>query len=155
VTTASDVYSLGAIMFELLTGRTPFRSDTPLETIRKVVEEEPTPPRALYTFVDRDLETICLKCMEKEPGRRYDSANALAEDLERWERQEPILARPVTALERGRKWIRRNPRVAVLVVLLQMALVLGLGGVLWQWGRAERSRQETQKANQSLTRTLD
>jgi WD40 repeat protein/serine/threonine protein kinase len=155
VTTASDVYSLGAIMFELLTGRPPFRAVTPLETIRKVVEEEPTPARNLYSFVDRELETICLKCLEKAPNRRYGSAVALAEDLERWLRHEPILARPVTPAERVRKWMRRNPKVTTLLLLFHVALILGSAGILWQWRRAEKSRDETQKANRSLTRTLD
>jgi eukaryotic-like serine/threonine-protein kinase len=155
VTTASDVYSLGAIMFELLTGRPPFRADTALETIRKVVEEEPTPARNLYSFVDRELETICLKCLEKDPSGRYSSAMALAEDLERWLRHEPILARPVSPVERLRKWMRRNPKVTTLLILFHLALILGSAGVLWQWRRAEKSRDETQKANRSLTRSLD
>jgi eukaryotic-like serine/threonine-protein kinase len=155
VTTASDVYSLGAILFECLTGRPPFRADTALETIRKVVEEEPTRPRNLFSFVDPDLETVCLKCMEKDPARRYGSAEALAEDLERWLRHEPILARPVTSVERARKWMRRNPTVTTLLILFHVALVLGGAGILWEWHRAEKSRAEMRKANGSLTMSLD
>ncbi len=155
VTTATDVYSLGAIMFELLTGRPPFRAQTPLETIRKVVDEEPTPAYALYSFVDRELETICLKCLEKAPGQRYGSAIALAEDLERWQRHEPILARRSTTVDRLRKWMRRNPKVAALVILVHLAFLLGLAGVLWQWRRAEASRVALARTNLTLTRTLD
>jgi len=115
LTTAADIYSLGAIMYELLTGRPSFRADTPLETMRKVMDEQPLAPHLVHEFSDRELETICLKCMEKEPERRYGSAQALAEDLERWLRQEPILARPIGIIGRLKKWTRRNPRTAVLV----------------------------------------
>src|SRR5262249_422650 len=114
LTTTADVYSLGAIMYELLTGPPPFRAETPLQTMRKVKEEAPGAPHQLYKFADKDLETICLKCMEKEPERRYGSAEALAEDLDRWLRNEPILARPTGRIVRLQKWTRRNPRTAVL-----------------------------------------
>ena len=145
LTTASDVYSLGAILFEMLTGRAPFRAETPLETMRKVVEEEPTAPHLLYSFADPELETICLKCLEKDPQRRYPSAEALAEDVERWLRGEPIAARPATVLTRVRKWIRRKPAIAALVIALHLVFVLGAIGVLWQWHRATESAERLRR----------
>ena len=150
LTTAADVYSLGAIMYELLTGRPPFRAETPLETMRKVREEEPDPPRSLYTFADADLETICLKCMEKDPQRRYGSAESLAEDLERWLRQEPIRARPVTPVERVMKWMRRNPKVATLLVLLHLVFLIGLAGIVAISVRLASANREKDRLNIQL-----
>lgn len=139
LTVATDIYSLGVILYQMLTGRTPFTAATALETMRLVVEQEPPRPGMITGRTDRDLETICLKCIEKEPGRRYRTAEELADDLERWLRHEPIHARPVSGGERFRKWVRRRPALAAMAALLFLALLGGVTGVLWQWQRAEQA----------------
>jgi WD40 repeat protein len=155
LTTAVDVYSLGAILYEMLTGRPPFRADTPLDTVMQVLEKEPPRPRSLNPRVDRDLETVCLKCLDKEPERRYASADALAEDLERWLAGEPIAARPAGSRERLVKWARRRPAVAALVAVSSAAaLVLGvLLGIFWY--RAELQAQNERRLNAQIQDQAD
>jgi serine/threonine-protein kinase len=133
VGTAADVYALGAILYETLTGRPPFRADTAAETMRQVAEQEPLPPSRSGVRVPHDLEVICLKCLCKEPHRRYASAAALAEDLRRFGRGEPITARPTGPLERSARWLRRR-RVQVGVFFLGSLLGIGLvAAVVWLW----------------------
>jgi hypothetical protein len=130
---ATDVYALGAILYELLTGRPPFRAETAAETQRQLVCEEPAPPSKLNVKVPRDLETICLKCLQKLPQRRYASAAELAADLERYRRGEPIRARRVGRLERAIRWTRRNPTGAALIVTALLLVVVAVAAGAREW----------------------
>jgi len=131
VSSATDVYGLGAVLYQLLTGHPPFAGGTTYETIKLVLDTEPRQPRLLNPKIDRDLSTICLKSLEKDPKRRYSSALALAEDLERWLKHEPIQARHTGVFSRGKKWVRRNPTSALLAASL-MGLAAAAGWIVWK-----------------------
>jgi tetratricopeptide (TPR) repeat protein len=145
LTSATDVYGIGAVLYQLLTGHPPFAGGTTYETIKLVLETEPRQPRLWNPKIDRDLSTICLKCLEKDPHRRYPAALALAEDLERWLRHEPIRARHTGVFTRGKKWLRRNPTTAALITVVAVALA----GVLWELPRVQEERAVVRRANLS------
>jgi WD40 repeat protein/tetratricopeptide (TPR) repeat protein len=146
LTTAVDVHGLGALLYALLTGRPPFQAATLLDLLVQVMEQDPPRPRSLESHIDRDLELICLKCLHKDPSRRYGSAEALADDLERWLHGRPIQARPVRTWERCWKWARRRPAVAALTGLVVLVGLLGLTGVVWQLKRTVAANEDAANA---------
>jgi tetratricopeptide (TPR) repeat protein len=156
LTVGADVYSLGAILYELLAGQPPFRGETPHDVLRQVVEQEPQRPGAIAPGMDRDLETICLKCLAKDPQRRYGSAEALAEDLENWLGGKPIRARRAGAGERVLKWVKRRPAAAALVAVLSLAAAgLVVGYVRHQQRQAEEQASEHRLVEDLLHRAQD
>src|SRR5262249_45125377 len=136
---AADVYALGAILYELTTGRPPFKATTAIDTMLQVVSVEPVPPSQIQPTVPRDLETICLRCLVKEPSRRYGSAAELAEELRRFRAGEPIRTRPVGRLEKALKWARRNPVVAGS--LAAVVLVLAAGAAVSTYFAVDAAKQ--------------
>jgi tetratricopeptide (TPR) repeat protein/tRNA A-37 threonylcarbamoyl transferase component Bud32 len=161
----SDVYALGAILYECLTGRPPFKAASPIETVEQVRNEEPVPPRRLQPKVPRDLETICLKCLDKRPSRRYASAKALADDLNRFLQGDPIHARRVRWWERAAKWARRRPTAAALIgVLVAVGLALPVLGLLFaaqeadkraaKWKQEEDERRRVEQARGEVLNLL-
>jgi WD40 repeat protein len=155
---AADVYALGALLYELLTGRPPFKAATDFDTVLQVLSEEPVPVRRLQPQVPRDLETICHQCLEKEPHKRYASAAALADDLRRFGAGEPVAARPVGVAERAVRWARRRPAVAGLLTAVALLALAGAAGIAWAYGEAvrrgkmaadeaDRARQEARRAD--------
>ena len=140
LTSATDVYGLGAVLYQLLTGHPPFAGGTTYETIKLVLETEPRQPRLWNPKIDRDLSTICLKCLEKEPAKRYASAQLLAEDIERFLRNEPIRSRRSSRLEHVWRWCKRKPLVASLIAALILIVAVGTAGVLWELPRVQEER---------------
>jgi WD40 repeat protein/serine/threonine protein kinase len=141
---AADVYALGVVLYRLLAGRPPFTGEDPLSVLAAVVGREPPHPRRFNRTVPRDLEAICLKCLEKKPHRRYETARALADDLARFRARRPVAARRVGAVTRASRWGRRNPGTAALLAALAAAVTTGFGLVTWKWQEADRRRDEAE-----------
>ncbi len=152
---ATDVYALGAILYELLTGRPPFLAASPIETFDQIRDAEPASPRDLNPSVPRDLETIALECLEKNPSRRYPSAEALADDLNRFLQGRPIKARPVSPIEHAWRWCRRQPVIAALAATLFLTLIGSFLGALVLLGRSEAQRLRSEENYQVASRSLD
>jgi WD40 repeat protein len=155
VTPAYDLYAVGVLLYQLLTGRPPFQGTSTLAILQQALSQEAASPSRLASAVPRDLETICLKCLDKEPRRRYETASHLADDLERYLRGEPILARPAGTWERCRKWTHRKPAVAGLLALLLVVGVTGLAGVLWEWRDAVAAKQHAEAMEGDAIRARD
>ncbi len=151
----ADIYALGLTLYELLTLRPAFDSSDRLKLIDQIQTEEPARPRSLDHRIPRDLETIVLKAIDKEPARRYASADALAEDLRRFLDDEAILARPVTAAERLMKFARRRPAIAALSVALLAVALIGLTGIIWEWRQAVTSSRLANVQRQNAIDNLE
>jgi WD40 repeat protein/predicted Ser/Thr protein kinase len=150
----SDVYSMGAILYHLLTARPPFIAESLSKTLRLVAEGEPVAPRLLNPGVPRDLETICLKCLEKEPSRRYTTARQLSEELGRFLRGEPIRARPIGVPARVWRWCQRKPALAATGAAALLAAIVGFAGISWEWRIAEKNRQTARRKSYDVSINL-
>jgi serine/threonine protein kinase/tetratricopeptide (TPR) repeat protein len=155
----ADIYALGVILYELLTGRPPFKANRPIDTIRQVIDQDPVPPRQLEPRVAHDLETICLKCLEKHPDKRYGTAVELADDLQRFLKDEPILARPTPALERAWKWGKRHPNIVALLAVCVLAVLGVVALIIWHnvslAGQLEQARADERAAHQREEEALE
>ncbi|HKP58115.1 MAG TPA: protein kinase [Polyangiales bacterium] len=148
---ATDIYALGAILYDLLTGRPPFEGDSTLDTMVQTIQKEPVSPRALQPKLPRDLEVVTLRCLEKSPDRRYDTALALADDLERMLRNEPVHARPISFAERSWRWARRNPAAASFLSVSALALMALIATGAWFTSALQRELLATEQARQEAT----
>jgi WD40 repeat protein/tRNA A-37 threonylcarbamoyl transferase component Bud32 len=151
---AADVYALGAVLYEFLTGRPPFKAANALDTLIQVVTDEPVPVRRLQPGVPRDLETICLQCLQKQPQRRYASAEALAEDLRRFQAGGPIQARPAGAAERALKWVRRRPLVAGLLAAVLLVAAVGIAAFAWSFDQVLEARGDAVREKDNTASAL-
>ena len=145
VTPGVDVYALGVLLYQLLTGQVPFRGDDAMEILRAVASREPVPPRRLLSRVPNDLQAVCLKCLSKEPHRRYTSAAALADDLDRFREGKPVAARPVSLPARAVRWSRRNPGISALLTMLAVVVIISFGLVSWKWLESEHDRKRAEE----------